>query len=100
MIVLASLSLATVAVPVWPPCTTTAVAVQLTPQLYPLGQQPPPPSLPQLNHPPAHPPTPNSGGSLPLGTAMVTPLLVRMVEGVAAGQDVKPQDRPTWQQPG
>lgn len=89
---------ATTAVPVAPLPTTTAVAVQLVPQVYPLGQHPPPPPLSQLYHPNAHPLTPKAGW-VPLGTRTVTPRLFRVVMGEATGQDVRAQSRPTWQQP-
>lgn len=95
------LSFATSAVPVAPFCNTTAVAEQLVPQAYPLGQHPPPSPFAQLNHPTAQPLAPNAASPVPLGmTDTVTPfeLIARVDE--AAGQEVKPQSRPTRQQPG
>lgn len=95
----AAASLATCAVPVAPPLTTTAVAVQLDPHAYPPGQHPPPWPAAQLNHPDAHPFWPNAASVSPVGTATVTPSLVKAIVEEAAGQDVRPQSRPTWQQP-
>ena len=93
------LSLATVAVPVTPPPIFTPVAVPLSPQTYPLGQQPPPPASPQLNQPWAHPPSPNAAPVVLTGTLTITPLLFRATVEEAAGQDVLEQSRPTRQQP-
>jgi len=99
-IVPAPLFFATCAVPVFPPCTTTSVAVQLVPQAYPLGQHPPPCPLAQLNHPSAQPLAPNAASPVPLGiTDTVTPSeFIANVED-CAGQDVRPQSRPMRQQP-
>lgn len=99
-IVPARLFFATCAVPVFPPCKTTPVAVQLVPQAYPLGQHPPPCPLAQLNHPNAHALAPKAASPVPLGmTDIVTPLeFIAKVED-CAGQDVRPQSRPTRQQP-
>ena len=97
----APLFFATSAVPVAPPATTTAVAVQLVPQAYPLGQQPPPCPLAQLNQPCAHPlaPNPTAAPPDPLGTATVTPFEFKARVEDAVGQEVRPQSRPTRQQP-
>ena len=96
----ARLFFATCAVPVLPPCTITPVAVQLVPHAYPLGQHPPPCPLAQLNHPKAHALAPNAASPVPLGiTDTVTPFeFIASVED-CAGQDVRPQSRPTRQQP-
>ena len=53
---LTALFFATLAVPMAPPPVFTPIAVQLSPQAYPLGQHPPPPVAPQLNQPKAQPP--------------------------------------------
>ena len=92
------LSFATFAVPVTPPPILTPVAVQLSPQAYPLGQHPPPPSEAQRNQPRAQPSSPNLVGSAG-ATATETPLLLRTSELAGAGHDVEEQSLPIRQQP-
>ena len=75
-----------------------AVAVQLDPQAYPLGQQPPPAVSAHWNQPFAHF---SVGPELVLvvaGTTRVTPSDVKVVEEIV-GHDVVSQSRPVWQQP-
>ena len=95
----ALLFFATVAVPVTPPPILTPVAVQLSPQAYPPGQHPPPPSAPQVNQPCAHPPSPKSGPVVAAGTPTLTPLLFSATLEETGGQDVSEQSLPVRQQP-
>lgn len=80
-----------------------AVAVQLCPHTYPLGQQPPPFSAAQVNHPCAQLPVPNSvpAGPIPgpVGATITTPSTVATVVDADVGQEVRLQSRPTRQQP-
>lgn len=87
--------------------TTVAVAVpeldavQLLPQIYPLGQHPPPAEAAQLNHPVAHEPLLSWAvvAALPVGRAIVTPSVLMIVVDEVAGQDVVSQLRPVRQHP-
>lgn len=86
-----------------PPPVTFAPApfVQLsTPHSKSPGQQPPPTSLAQLCHPLAQFPVSNSGPA-GVGATIVTPLplLAATVVDPEVGQSVRPQSRPTRQQP-
>lgn len=80
-----------------------AVAVQLCPHTYPLGQQPPPSFAAQVSHPWAQLPVPRSGPadpiSGPVGATITMPFVFATVVEAEAGQDVKSQSRPTRQQP-
>lgn len=80
-----------------------AVAVQLCPHTYPLGQQPPPLSTAQVNHPCAQLPLPSSvpAGPIPgpVGATITTPSTLATVVDAEVGQDVRLQSRPTRQQP-
>lgn len=80
-----------------------AVAVQLCPHLYPLGQQPPPLSAAQVSHPCAQLPdpkgTPTDPMPDPVGATMTIPFVFATVVDADAGQEVRLQSRPTRQQP-
>ena len=78
---------------------SVAVAVQLCPQAYPLGQHPP---SAQLYHPCAQ--LPVLGAELPetpesAGPNITTPLVLATVVAEEVGQEVRAQSRPTRQQP-
>lgn len=64
----------------------------------PGGQQPPPTSAPQVCQPCAHP-LPPLPLLIPVGATTVTPLPCATVVDPLAGQSVRPQSRPTRQQP-
>lgn len=79
------------------PCPLT-VAVQLAPHSYPDGQHPPPTLAGQLDHPLAHLPV-LAVELLPVGAAIVSPVLVTTAVLAEAGQLVLSQSRPTRQHP-
>jgi hypothetical protein len=85
------------------PVASAAVAVQLCPQAYPLGQHPPPSSSAQLYQPCAQLPLPNADltepVSEPAGPKMTTPFALATVFESGVGQEVRAQSRPTRQQP-
>ena len=91
LLVLVACSLATVV------CDAVAVAVQLDPHAYPIGQHPPPAVSAQANQPLAHFPVLLE---LPVvtGSTTVTPSDVKVVEDVV-GHEVVSQSRPVWQHP-
>lgn len=70
-----------------------AVAVQLDPQAYPVGQQPPPAVSAQENQPLAHLPGLREPPPVLTGTTTVTPSDINIVEDVV-GHDVVSQSRP------
>ena len=81
----------------WLGTSPVTVAVQVEPQAYPLGQQPPPSVPGQLNHPLAQPPVVMGPAVIPLpvGATTVTPsVLTRAVEALV-GHEVLAQSRPT-----
>ena len=87
--------------PVTLPPIPLAVPVQLAPQAYPEGQQPPPLEVEQVCHPYAHAPVARFAVemSLPVGATMVMPLPLTKVVLATTGQFVFAQSRPIWQQP-
>jgi hypothetical protein len=79
---------------------SVAVAVQLCPQAYPLGQQPPPLPSAQLYQPCAQLPVPKAEPVSELTTPkMTTPFELATVVKAEVGQEVKAQSRPTRQHP-
>ena len=69
-----------------------AVAVQLTPQTYPSGQQPPPSELAQLDHPYAQVPVSTRlllKTPVPVGATMVRLFVSTSVVLAVAGQEVE-----------
>ena len=66
------------------PCAPLAVAVQLDPQAKPVGQQPPPFELAQLDHPVPQ---------VSAGAAIVTPFVAKRLV-LNGGQEVVSQFRP------
>lgn len=88
-------SFATVAVA--PPVSRLQLAV---PHPYPLGQHPAigPDPVPQRNQPVAQAAV-VVAGTPEAGTAIVSPLLMRVVDEAGGGQEVVWQSRPVWQQP-
>jgi hypothetical protein len=80
---------------------TVAVAVQLLPHIYPVGQQPPPLLAAQVDHPVAHAPVKIGFAVRPLEVVAITVTLFLSIKVVVAlvGHEVGAQSRPNLQQP-